>query len=180
MPLSASRVRLVVSDVDGVLTDGVIGINDRGEEFKNFSVVDGLGVRLLQKAGIEVAFLSGRASPIVEHRARGLGVRHSWSGVETKRTWLEEVLSRSGTPQSEFPEAKILLAETCYVGDDLIDLGCLEAVGFSVAVANARPEVRQVADYVTTARGGEGAFREVADLILRARGIWNSTLETYR
>jgi len=175
-----SEVQLIVCDVDGVLTDGVIALDERGEERKRFSVLDGMGITLLRRAGVEVAFLSGRASPVVDARARGLGVHLCWSGVEKKRAHLEAILARSGRKGSEIEDRKISLRETCFIGDDVNDLGCLGIVGFPVAVANARPEVRAVAEYTTTAPGGRGAVREIAELILKARGVWDSLLETYR
>lgn len=165
----ASSVQLVVCDVDGTLTDGVIGLDERGEEFKHFSVVDGLGIALLIEAGIDVAFLSARKSGAVRHRAEGLGVSLCWDGVREKRPHLETVLEKRGI------DAK----NVCFVGDDLNDLPCLRLVGFPVAVANARPEVKEHSVYVTEASGGHGAVREVAELVLEARGLWKPLLEKY-
>ena len=166
-PLRA--VKLVVCDVDGTLTDGVIGMNVHGEEFKNFSVLDGMGINWLLRAGIGVAFLSARKSAIVEKRAAELGVENCWSGVSEKLSHLEAFLEKNGLDWKE----------VCFVGDDLNDLPCLSRAGFGVAVANARPELRERARYTTEARGGNGAVREVAELILKAQDHWKSVLERY-
>jgi len=162
-------VQFVVCDVDGTLTDGTIQVDTRGEETKSFSVVDGLGIALLLRAGIDVAFLSARPSAVVERRARELGVERCWTGVAQKRPHLERVLE----------ERAIDARNVCYVGDDLNDIACLRFVGFPVAVADARPEVRACAEYTTTARGGHGAVRELAELVLNARGLWKELLETF-
>jgi 3-deoxy-D-manno-octulosonate 8-phosphate phosphatase (KDO 8-P phosphatase) len=168
--IAASRVRIVITDVDGVLTDGGIGITASGEEFKVFSVLDGLGVRLLQQAGIEVSFLSSRPSTIVGHRAAALGVRLHENGVSEKRPALERMLENLG----------IGALDACYVGDDLVDLACMRVVGLPIAVPNACEEVKAAARYITRRGGGRGAFREVAELILNSQGAWESLVETYR
>jgi 3-deoxy-D-manno-octulosonate 8-phosphate phosphatase (KDO 8-P phosphatase) len=164
------EVKLVISDVDGVLTDGTIGLNERGEECKTFSVRDGMGVTLLKLSGIEVGFLSSRQSSVVRHRAEGLGVSIHFSGVEAKLPQLEAILRSTGIPAGEM----------CYLGDDLVDIPCLRLAGFPVAVADAHPEVKRYAEYITRLRGGQGAFREVAELILRARAAWRPLLEKFR
>lgn len=166
----ASRVRLVVSDVDGVLTDGTIGIDGTGVEFQQFSVLDGLGVQLLLRSGITVAFLSSRASEPARCRGEKLGVQYCLTGVRDKKPRLLELTREVG----------VSLEEVSYLGDDLVDIACLQAVGFPVAVANARDEVKDVAKMVTAAEGGRGAFRETAEHILRARGLWDRVLESYR
>ncbi len=167
--MPAESVKIVVCDVDGVLTDGRVGIDSGGREFKMFSVIDGTGIKFLQRAGIEVGFLSGRRSEAVAHRARELGVSIVRSGVGEKRPALEEILRHAGR----------LPAELCFMGDDLIDLPCLRLAGFPVAVANCHPEVEKAAEYVTKARGGEGAVREVAEAILKAQGRWEEILGGY-
>ncbi|HLU48530.1 MAG TPA: HAD hydrolase family protein, partial [Planctomycetota bacterium] len=146
------------------------GLTESGEEIKRFSIQDGFGVELLRSVGIEVAFLSGRASRIVEHRARGLGITLHFHGIREKRPQLEAILR----------ERSIEPIDVCYIGDDFLDMSCLRHVGFPVAVANAREEVKREARYVTRASGGDGAFREVAELILQARGQWEALVETYR
>jgi 3-deoxy-D-manno-octulosonate 8-phosphate phosphatase (KDO 8-P phosphatase) len=161
---------MVVSDVDGVLTDGVLGLTESGDLVKFFSVQDGLGAKLLEKAGIRVAFLSSHASDLSGRRARDLGLSLHFAGVERKRPLLEQLLADEG----------VAPADACYVGDDLVDLPCLAYVGFPAAVANARDEVKRAAKYVTANSGGRGAFRELAEHILKTRGLWASLLETYR
>jgi 3-deoxy-D-manno-octulosonate 8-phosphate phosphatase (KDO 8-P phosphatase) len=168
--MEPSDVQIVLTDVDGVLTDGRIVLSDGGEELKHFSVLDGLGIRLLQSAGIPVGFLSSRKSSAVEARARSLDVRFCGTGIENKRSYLLDLFEREGFA----PEA------ACFIGDDLVDIPCLRLVGYPVAVANARPEVKECAEYVTRERGGHGAFREVAELILKARADWEKILERYR
>ena len=167
--MPAESVKLVVCDVDGVLTDGRIGIDADGREFKLFSVADGTGIKYLQHSGIEVGCLSGRDSEAVRRRAAELGVGIYRGGVVEKRKALEEILAERGRQA----------AELCYIGDDLIDIPCLLLAGHPVAVANAHPEVQKVARQVTRSRGGEGAVREVAESILKAQGSWERILGRY-
>ena len=163
-------VKLVICDVDGVLTDGRVAIDAQGRESKHFSVIDGTGINYLQRSGLEVGFLSGRLSEAVSHRARELGVAIALNGVVDKRPALESILERTGRRP----------AELCYIGDDLIDIPCLRLAGYPVAVANSHPEVKKVAEYVTAAPGGEGAVREIAEVILKAQGRWEAIMGRYR
>jgi 3-deoxy-D-manno-octulosonate 8-phosphate phosphatase (KDO 8-P phosphatase) len=163
-------VKLVICDVDGVLTDGRVGIDAQGREFKQFSILDGTGITYLQRSGVEVGFLSGRPSEVVTHRARELGLSIALNGVTDKRPALESILERTGRRP----------AELCYVGDDLIDIPCLRLAGYPVAVANCHPEVKRFAEYITQTRGGDGAVREVAEVILKAQGRWEAIMERYR
>jgi 3-deoxy-D-manno-octulosonate 8-phosphate phosphatase (KDO 8-P phosphatase) len=167
--MPAEAVKLLICDVDGVLTDGRIGLDSEGRESKQFSILDGTGITYLQRSGVEVGFLSGRPSEVVGHRARELGVAIALVGVHEKRQALEGILEKAGRKP----------AELCYMGDDLIDLPCLRLAGFPVAVANSHPELLKAAEYVTRARGGEGAVREVAELILKAQGNWDRILGRY-
>ena len=162
-------VRIVICDIDGVLTDGRVAIDAEGRESKVYSVIDGTGIKFLRGAGIEVGLLSGRPSRSALQRARELGISLARVGVDEKRPALEEMLREAGR------EAR----ELCYVGDDLIDIPCLRMAAFPVAVAGAHPEVLKVAEYVTRARGGEGAVREVSEVILRAQGSWQAVLERF-
>ena len=159
-------IRLVALDVDGVLTDGVIslGATASGEllELKSFHVSDGLGLGLLRAAGIEIAWITGRVSPIVERRAAELGVREVCQGARNKRLVLSQRAERLG----------IQPAEILYVGDDLNDLPAFEVAGVRVSVPNACEEVRQRADWTTAAPGGRGAVREVVERLLRAQDRW--------
>ena len=153
-------LRLLLLDVDGVLTDGNLWYIDSGEEMKRFHIHDGMGVDLLQRAGIQVGVLTGRRSDVVERRCRELGMRVVKQGYYDKSAAFEEVLREEGL------EAE----EVGYVGDDVQDLSVLRRAGFAAAPANAVAEVQAEADYVTSRRGGQGAVRDVADLIITALG----------
>ncbi len=160
--MSVDAVRLLVLDVDGVLTDGSITYSDSGEEFKRFHVRDGAAIKLWQRAGHAVAFLSGRSSAAVGRRASELGVTLVLQGRADKSAALDEILTACG----------LTAAEACAVGDDLQDLPVLTRVGLAVAVADACPEVRAAADYVTMTPGGSGAVREVVEHLLKHQGRW--------
>jgi 3-deoxy-D-manno-octulosonate 8-phosphate phosphatase (KDO 8-P phosphatase) len=152
-------IRLLVLDVDGVLTDGRLYYGPRGEALKVFHVHDGQGLVQLQRAGVAVAVISGRRSPMVSTRCRELGIRHVFQGASDKLPVLERLLRR----------LRLTAAECACVGDDLPDLPLIERVGLSYAVADAVPAVRRRADRVTRARGGRGAVREVCEQLLRGR-----------
>jgi 3-deoxy-D-manno-octulosonate 8-phosphate phosphatase (KDO 8-P phosphatase) len=156
----AARIRLVVFDVDGVFTDGRLYYGIDGETLKVFHVHDGHGVKELLRRGVAVAVISGRDSPAVSRRMRDLGIPHVFQGSEDKLPVFERLLKKLG----------LTAGEVACVGDDLPDLPLLARAGLAVAVANAHAAVRQRAEFVTTARGGEGAVREVCDLILSVRG----------
>lgn len=165
----AAAIRLLVLDVDGVLTDGRLHFGPDGEALKVFDVRDGLGVKLLREAGIEVAILSARSSPIVERRARELGIAQVIQGAADK-----------GAAFAALAQSQQLAPEQCgYVGDDWPDLPALALAGFAATVADAAPEVRRVAHWVTTAPGGRGAVREVAEFLLRAQGRFESLLQRH-
>ena len=153
-------VRLVVFDVDGVLTDGRIYLTADGEEMKVFHARDGLGIRMLKRAGIEVAVISGRQSRVVSQRMSALDVAHVFQGRDDKLPLFRELLEQLGVDADE----------AVYVGDDVIDLPVMAAAGTGIAVADAHPAVRRAADWVTTTAGGHGAGREVCDAILEAGG----------
>jgi len=160
--VAASRlagVRLVAMDVDGVLTDGGIVYTDRGDELKRFDVRDGQGLVLLREAGVVTAVVTRRHSAIVERRARELGIAEVHQDVKDKRAVMQELLARHG----------VRPADACYVGDDVGDVPAMAVVGVPVAVADAVPAVRKAALYVTRARAGFGAIRELCDLILSAK-----------
>jgi len=155
----ASQIKLVVFDVDGVLTDGRLYFNANGEELKVFHVRDGLGIQLLLKNNIEVAVISGRNSPIVERRLTQLGIKHIHQGKDNKLPILENLRS----------ELKIELEHIAYVGDDVLDIPIIKQVGLGIAVADANPVVKQYAVWQTTQNGGYGAAREICDFILQAQ-----------
>lgn len=153
-----ASVRLVAFDIDGVFTDGRFQLSDDGVESKSFHTQDGFGIRQLIKAGIEVAVISGRKSGAVERRMDELGVRHVVLGCGDKTAAFDKLTSVLG----------ISIEETAFVGDDIPDLPLLSKVAYSFAVANAVSAVREYCDYTTTASGGNGAVREVCELILVA------------
>ncbi len=165
----AARVRLMIFDVDGILTDGSLHYGADGELIKTFNVLDGHGIKLLQQSGVAAAIISARKSPIVARRAADLGIQHLFQGVHDKRRAFEQLLAQTG-----------VVAETCgFVGDDVIDLPILLRVGFAASVPNAHPEVQSRVHYVTRAHGGRGAARELCDFILRAQGNYEAALAPY-
>jgi 3-deoxy-D-manno-octulosonate 8-phosphate phosphatase (KDO 8-P phosphatase) len=166
----ARAVRLVVLDVDGVLTDGRLHFGADGESLKVFDVRDGHGVKLLRESGIDVAILSARRSPIVEGRARELGIAHVVQGSSDKAAGLGEIART----------VRVDLAQCSFMGDDWPDLAALARAGFAATVADAAAEVRQVAHWVSAAPGGRGAVRELAEFILRAQGRFEAVLSRYR
>jgi 3-deoxy-D-manno-octulosonate 8-phosphate phosphatase (KDO 8-P phosphatase) len=151
-------LRLVGFDVDGVFTDGRFFLSDDGVETKAFFTQDGFGIRQLLKAGVEVAIISGRPSAATEHRMAELGVRHVILACSDKSAAFDRLASDLG----------ISAAEAAFVGDDIPDLPLMAKVGYSIAVANAVPAVRHYCDYTTAAAGGQGAVREVCELVLAA------------
>ena len=165
----AGKVKLLLLDVDGILTDGRILINDIGQEIKSFHVQDGQGIRWLQKAGIEVGILSGRSSPAVTARAGELRISLLFQWINDKMIIFHELLEKSSLSGDQ----------VAYGGDDFIDLKLLKAVGFSFSVPNAHPLIQEEVDYLTGNTGGYGAVREVCELILKAQGRWDSLLERY-
>ncbi|HHT9138214.1 MAG TPA: KdsC family phosphatase [Candidatus Wunengus sp. YC60] len=164
------NIKLVIIDVDGVLTDGAIYIDSEGREIKAFHVLDGTGIAYLHRAGIKVAIISGRTCKAVIHRANELGIEDVYQGARNKLDAYKEILQKYA----------LLDEEICYIGDDLIDLPILYRVGFPVAVANASPIVKQHSTYVTKARGGQGAVREVAEKILKFQDKWDFIMERYQ
>lgn len=165
----ASQVRMMIFDVDGVLTDGGLLFGADGEALKRFNVLDGLGIKLLQQAGIATAIISARTSAIVSRRASDLGIAHIVQGAHDKYAAFLALLAQTN-----------LTADVCgFIGDDIIDLPILSRAGFAVSVPNGHHEVRSRVHYVTQAGGGQGAAREVCDLILRAQGKYDAALAQY-
>ncbi len=160
----ARQIKLLVLDVDGVLTDGRIIYGSGGLELKTFDVQDGLGLKLARRIGLVTAIVTGRTSEAVERRARELEIDEVWQGVKNKLEVYEGVLGRYA-----FSDEVV-----AYAGDDLEDLPVLRRVGFAVAVANAVKEVKREADYVTVREGGRGAIRELVELILESKGLRDS------
>lgn len=164
---SAKKIKLLICDVDGVLTDGRIIYDGEGREIKNFDVQDGLGIVLLKKCGLQTAIISARKSSVVAQRAKELKIDHVFTGVFPKISAYEQLIKK----------LKIKDSEVCFVGDDLPDLGILKRVGLAVTVSNGVDEVKKVAHYITRKHGGRGAVREVADKILKAQGFWPKILK---
>jgi 3-deoxy-D-manno-octulosonate 8-phosphate phosphatase (KDO 8-P phosphatase) len=156
----AAKIRLLICDVDGVMSDGLIYMGNQGEELKAFNVRDGYGIRCLLTSGIEVAIITGRQAKLLQDRANTLGITHLYQGQSDKMVAYNELLA---VLQCE-PE------QVAYIGDDLIDWPVMARVGLSVAVADAHPLLLPKAQYVTHINGGRGAVREVCDLILLAQG----------
>ena len=167
-PELAKPIRLVLSDVDGVLTDGSILLDNQGIESKVFYVRDGLAIKLWQKAGFSFGILTARNSQIVKLRAAELGIEIVRQGFAEKLPVAREILKA----------AKFAPEEVCYIGDDLPDLPVMYHIGLPVAVADAALEVRQTAKWVTTAPGGRGAVRELIERLLKAKGRWEECLPT--
>lgn len=165
----ARSVRLLVLDVDGVLTDGKLYFLADGSEAKAFSTLDGQGIKMLMNSGVNVAIITGRTSTIVERRAANLGIMHLIQGREDKRTALDELLSSLQLPYDQ----------VAYLGDDLPDLAAIRCVALGVAVANANTFVRQHALAVTSLRGGEGAARELCEFIMAAQDTLNAAQNAY-
>ncbi len=165
----ARPVKLLLLDVDGVLTDGRIYFSNHGDEMKAFSILDGQGLRLIQDNGVQVGIITGRESVLVSRRAAELGINLLFQNCGNKLAVFDRLLA----------ELQLSQAETAFVGDDLPDLGCIRKAGLGIAVANAHATVRKHADFVTETCGGEGAVREVCDLILRAQGRYDSALARY-
>ena len=162
-------IQLLALDVDGVLTDGTLVINADGSESTFFCGLDGHGIRMWQRAGLKVAFLSGRSCESTKHRAEQLEVDYCFQNCYDKLPILKELLEKSG----------IRKEAVAYIGDDLTDLPVIRYVGFGVAVANASDEVKRYADYVTSRPGGSGAVREVIEYILKETGKWQQLMERY-
>jgi len=165
----AKKIRLLLLDVDGVLTDGRIIYDSRGRDSKFFDVHDGLGVFVLHKAGINTILITAKSSKTISHRAKDMRVAEVYGDIFPKTAVLDKILKKY----------KVTLDEICFVGDDLVDLPLMKKVGLAVAVANAAAEIKEAACCVTVKSGGRGAVREVAELILKAQGRWQGILEFY-
>jgi len=163
------NIRLLLLDVDGVLTDGGIIYDGNGLETKCFNVRDGHGIKMLQRHGIEVGIITGRTSIVVDIRAKELGIDLVYQGALKKLESYNDVKERTGLNDSQI----------AYMGDDVIDVPVLRRVGFAAVPVDGLPEVRAVAHYVSSCRGGRGAVREVCEMILKGRGVWNEIVARY-
>lgn len=162
-------IRLLLLDVDGVMTDGGIIYDGNGLETKIFNVRDGHGIKMLQRCGIMVGIITGRSSAVVDIRARELGIELVYQGALKKLERYEEIKLKTGLSDSQI----------AYIGDDVIDVPVMRRVVFAAAPADGQPEARNIAHYVTSRGGGRGAVREVCDLIIKGRGLWNDVASRY-
>jgi 3-deoxy-D-manno-octulosonate 8-phosphate phosphatase (KDO 8-P phosphatase) len=165
----ASRIKLLLMDCDGVLTDGRLWLTDEGDEQKSFNTHDGLGLSLLHRAGLKSGIITGRSSRAVARRAQELGVEFVCQGNPDKTAAFEQLLQQAGVNENE----------VAFVGDDLPDIPIMNRAELAVAVADAVEETRSVAHYVTRAKGGRGAVREVIEIILKSQGRWHDLVEDY-
>ncbi|MFN3471483.1 MAG: KdsC family phosphatase [Aquificaceae bacterium] len=165
----ALKIRLLVLDVDGVLTDGRLYYTSKGEEIKVFNVKDGFGIKMAQMAGIKVGVISGRESQALRKRLEELGIEEAYLGFNEKLPVLEDMLKR----------LYLSFEEVAFIGDDYVDLPILKRVGFPMVVCDAPEELRPYALYTTKARGGEGAVREAIEFLLGLRGQWEEVIKRY-
>jgi 3-deoxy-D-manno-octulosonate 8-phosphate phosphatase (KDO 8-P phosphatase) len=165
----AQRIRLVVFDVDGVLTDGALYLGDDGQEYKAFHSKDGHGLRMLQDSGVAVAIITGRVSRVVEHRVHDLGIAHVYQGRREKLPAFEELVTKTGLRSEQI----------AYVGDDVVDLPVMVRSGLAIAVQDAHPFVKQHAHWITEHCGGHGAARDVCEFLMNAQGTLESQLQKY-
>jgi 3-deoxy-D-manno-octulosonate 8-phosphate phosphatase (KDO 8-P phosphatase) len=163
------KIKLLILDVDGVMTDGRIIMDSEGRELKNFDVRDGHGIKMIQRYGIKVAILTGRKSKVVEHRAKDLEIEDVYQKAFNKKEVFEKILQKH----------KLSNKEVAFMGDDIVDIPVLKIVGFSASVANALDIVKKQVDYITKNNGGRGAVREVCEMILQAQGKWPEIAARY-
>jgi 3-deoxy-D-manno-octulosonate 8-phosphate phosphatase (KDO 8-P phosphatase) len=165
----ARKIKLLLLDLDGVLTDGGIVIDGSGDEFKRFDVRDGHGIRLLQRAGIRLGIISGRSAKAARHRARDLDVKLFFQGVDDKLAVYKKIKRMTSLKDLEI----------AYVGDDMVDLPVLRRVGLAVAIHDGWPELKRYAHYTTRFPGGRGAVREVIELLLKSQSKWEEVTGKY-
>jgi len=166
----AATIKLILLDVDGVLTDGAVVIYGNGSESKRFHIRDGIALVWAQRAGLKVGLLSARHSDTTIQRAAQLGISMVHQGVASKAATYEQIVA----------DTMLIDADVAYMGDDIVDLAVLKRVGLSAAPSDAVSEVRSCVDFVSTCRGGEGAVRELVETILRAQGRWESIISSYQ
>ena len=163
------NIELFLTDVDGVLTDGRIILDNNGNEMKFFNVKDGHGIKMLQRYGIKVGIVTGRESEVVVHRAKELGINMIFQKIRVKLDIVEKILN----------ENNLNFSQIAYCGDDIVDIPVLKRAGVSFTVNDAVNECKKVVDYITQKNGGEGAVREITDLILKAKGFWEDVKDRY-
>lgn len=165
----AQAIRLIAFDIDGIMTDGGLYLSDSGEEFKRFNSLDGHGLKMLKASGVELAIITGRTSRCVELRARNLGITHLFQGVEDKLATMQALLTQLDIPA----------AAAAYMGDDVVDLPVMRRMALALTVPEAPQVVRDHAHYVARRSGGQGAVREVCELIMSAQGTLDAQLAPY-
>jgi len=165
----AAQIKLVVFDVDGVLTDGGLFFGDDGQEYKAFYSRDGLGMKLLQKTGVEIGVITARNSKVVEHRMHNLGIENVYQGKLNKLDAFHHLLAK----------LNVSAAQTAYTGDDVVDLPVMKEAGLAIAVQDAHPFVKQHAHWITQHNGGRGAARDVCELIMQAQGTLEAQLNSF-
>ncbi|MCX7991640.1 MAG: HAD family hydrolase [Proteobacteria bacterium] len=166
----AEKIRLLLMDVDGVLTDGRIIYDNEGRELKFFFVRDGHGIKLLQKSGVKTGIITGRKSEIVVIRAKELGMDYIFQNVGDKGVIIDKIIE----------EGYFKPEEIAFIGDDIVDIPVFRKVGFKISVPDASYDIRDEVDYITLNYAGKGAVREVCEIILKAKGLWDEIMETYR
>lgn len=165
----AKKIKLLIMDVDGVLTDGRIIYSNSGDEMKFFNVIDGMGLALFSRAGLKSAILTAKKSRMVLKRAKDMHIDKVYQNALRKLEVFERILI----------DFKVSPDEVCFIGDDVIDIPVLKRVGFAVSVPNAVPEAKSVAHYITKREGGRGAVREIIDMILKTQGKWDEVMQRY-
>lgn len=168
-PDKLKDIKLLILDVDGVLTDGGIIYNDNGLETKVFNAKDGLGIRLLMEAGFDLCIVTGRRSKALHNRCKNLGIELVFDNVRDKASVFNRILDQTGRSASE----------VAFMGDDLPDISLMKSVGLGIAVADAHKVVQNAADMVTAAKGGDGAVREVCELLLKVQGRWDEIIARF-
>lgn len=156
------NIKLIILDVDGTLTDGKLTIDSNGNEYKSFNVKDGMAISMAMKCNIDVVILTGRSSKIVEIRARELGIEDVFQGIKTKRNIILEVAKIK----------KLKLEEIAFIGDDINDLEAMQIVGFKACPSDASSEIKEIVDIISLQKGGDGAVREIIEIIMKKQGLW--------
>ncbi len=165
----ARKIRLLICDVDGVMTDGRLIYDNNGDEYKAFNSLDGHGVKMLQSTGVQVAIITGRASNIVSHRMKNLGISVVYQGQENKLAAYQEILEKLQLKEKQ----------VAYIGDDVVDLPVMNKVGLSIAVADAHSFVKVHSDMITVKKGGCGAVRDACEFIMKAQDTYNTLMNSY-
>ncbi len=165
----ARQIKLVIFDVDGVLTDGTLFLGDDGQEYKAFNAKDGHGMVMLRQSGTQIGIITARTSNLVAKRMAGLGIEHVYQGQKNKVVAFETLLEK----------CQLETSQVAFVGDDVVDLPVMGKVGLAVAVADAQPIVKEYADWITPRNGGRGAARDICEFIMRANGTWEATLAPF-